>query len=545
MTDTKLAILGPDGKPWEQEQRATTFRDPADWLEEWALGQSTASGERVNEQIAMSLSAWFAAIRNISEDVAKLDLILYSRRADGGKDRASAHPLHHLLHDSPNEEMGKLTFWQTILQHALGWSNGYAEIQRNGAGTAVALWPLDPSTVFPRRTKAGKLFYEIRMVDASFMLDPMDIFHVHGIGAMGQGGYNLTQIAREALGSYIALQKFGGSFFAGGATLGAILTHPNNLSDTALKHLRTSWAERHGSAGDAHKVAILEEGMTYTQLGVDPEKSQAIEQMMFHVEDVARWFRIPPHKLQHLARATWANIESLSIEYAQDTLLPWTKRVEQEISRKLLPIGGNLFAEHLLESALRADVATRTTAYTAAVAGGWMSRNEVRIRENMNPEPGLDFEDEPVEPEPDEPDESDDDTFRSDYDIFSVLADAHRPLLEDRFRSIIRHENTRVKQKGTGNGVFSEHQIWIRASLDTAVEAFCCSVWGAVRRSKMPDAAKNKVAAATTAISVRHMGKVEARMDNWKPWELVDATELASNEMTTLIDIMLELTNGN
>ena len=93
--------------------------------------------------------------------------------------------------------------------------------------------------------------------------------------------------------------------------------------------------------------------------------------------------------------------------------------------------------------------------------------------------------------------------------------------------------------------MFSEHQVWIRASLDTAVEAFCCSVWGAVQRSKMPDAAKDKVAAATTAISVRHMSKVEARMDNWQPWKPADATELASNEMTTLIDIMLELTNGN
>ena len=390
MTDTALAILGPNGKPYQPEQRATTLRDPAEWLEAWFTGSETASGERVNETIAMGLSAWFAAIRNISEDVAKLDLILYSRRADGGKDRARGHPLYTLLHDSPNEEMGKLTFWQTILEHALGWADGWAEIQRNGAGMPIALWPLDPSTVTPRRTMGGELFYEVRTSQTLVQLLPQDMFHVHGMGAMGQGGYNLTRIAREALGAHIALQKFVGSFFGNGTTMGGILQHPNNLSGDALAHLRQSFKERHSGADNAFKLLITEEGMTYQQLGIEPEKGQMNMSRVFSVQDVCRWFRIAPHKLQELSHGTFSNIEQESLSYVGDTLLPWVKRVEQEINRKLLPVSGDFFAEHLIDSVLRADVKTRMDSYKVAVEGGWMSRNEVRNRENMNPEEGLD-----------------------------------------------------------------------------------------------------------------------------------------------------------
>ena len=560
MTETELAILGADGKPWQQEQRATTFKDPAEWLERWALGQESASGERVNEQIALGLSAWFAAIRNISEDVAKMDLILYSRRADDGKDRATGHPLYDLLHDTPNPEMGKLTFWQTILEHALGWADGYAEIQRDGAGRPIALWPLDPSTVVPRRTQGGELFYEIRTPDNIFQLMPEDIFHIHGMGAMGQGGYNMPRIAREALGTYLALQRFGGAFFAGGATVGAVLEHPNAMSDSALKHLRDSWSDRHGGAGNSGKVAILEEGMQYKQLGIAPEQSQFIETKAFAIEDVARWFRIPPHKLQHLARATWGNVEMLAIEYVGDTLLPWTKRIEQEIARKLIKRTEKFFAEHLIDSLLRADVKTRNASYLTAVQGGWMSRNEVRKRENLNPEEGLDtflvpvnmapagmlgqfIKQQPVEDETGGEGGKEPTINSQRSDIFHLLADAHRPLLEDRFRSIIQHENGRVKRKGTGNGVFDDHQDWIRAALDTPIDAFCRSVWGAVRGSEVTNTAKQAISEATTAISVRHMGKVEVRMHNWTPWTLEEATEIARLEMMTLTKIMMELTN--
>ena len=543
-------ILGPDGRPAPIVEKRATFKVPPQWLTGVFTSQPTSSGERVTASIAMGLSAWFAAIRNISEDVAKLDLILYLRRGDGGKDRAVGNPLYELLHNSPNGEMTKLTFWETIMAHALGYANGYAEIQRNGSGLPIALWPIDPTTVHVRRSPDGSVFYEVWAGDGVFRVAAADMFHLHGLGPMGQGGYNLVSIAREALGVFIAIQKYRGSFFAGGAAVGAVLQHPTQLSDNALAHLRKSWEERHGTAANANRVAILEEGMQYTQLGVDPERSQLQEAASFTVQEVARFYRIPPTKLQSLEGATYSNISALQLEYLGDTLLPWIKRVEQEVSRKLLPAGGQLFAEHLTDSVLRADTAGRFAAYAMAISNGWMSPNEVRVKENMNPREGGDEFVDPGGPEPappapsaeEPPDDEEPGPRRprpsDDRDIFHKLADAHRPLLAERFRSILGHENGRVQRKGVDNGVFADHEPWLYATLDTAVEAYCRGVWGVMRGTDMPYAATAAVTTATVAMSRRHMDKVTERVKDWSAWKLDEANEMAKNEMLGLTMIM-------
>ena len=214
-------------KPWQRflvkrwTKRSTTLRDPADWLLEWLTGTKTVSGERVNETIAMSLSAWFACLRAISEDIAKLDLIMYRRLANGGKERIPEHPLFDMLHDEPNREMGSMVFRETILQHAIAWGGGFAEIQIDegaAGGLATALWPLDPSTVTLDRDEQGELIYEIQTGNVpKRILRANQVFHVHGLGPQGLTGYNLPRLAREMLGGVLAAQKFGASFFGAGS----------------------------------------------------------------------------------------------------------------------------------------------------------------------------------------------------------------------------------------------------------------------------------------------------------------------------------------
>ena len=569
MTDIETAlanqILGPDGKPWEQEQRAT-FRSPTDWLRDWALGQETTSGERVNEQIALGLSAWFCGIRVISEDVAKLPLILYSRRKGGGKDRATGHPIYSLLHDNPNPDMGAMVFEETLLQHAIGWGGGFAEIIRNGSGTPVELWPLDPSSVTPKRD-LDRFFYRVTMRTGGFVdLPAKDVLHIHGLGPMGDSGYNVTRIAREALGVHIALQKFAGSFFSAGSTAGAVLEHPNKLEGTALDHLRQSFKERHGGAENAHKPLILEEGMKYQQLGIAPEKGQMNLSRVFSVQDVCRWLRITPSKLFELSHATFSNVEQQSISHVGDTLMPWMVRIEQEVNRKLLPADRKHFAEHLVDGALRADVQTRNNAYKTAIEGGWMSRNEVRIRENMNPQPGLDEflmptvggtspvgGEPPPGSEPDPADADADDEDRSVSDVARLLADVHRPVLVERFRSVLKRENAAMKRPEQSRlDWLSGHEPYIRQSLIPAVDTFCSSVWCMVNGAEMPDPVLRAVADATAAMSARHVERVSTRAlpgAEWEPWPPKAAEAWAEVEMdglvTTMTAICREYSNDN
>ena len=565
MTDTALAILGPDGKPWEPEEQRATLRNPPDWLTDALIGTTTTSGERVNEQIAMGLSAWYGAIRAISEDVAKLDLILYRRRKDGGKDRATGHPLYRMLHDSPNPDHTSIVFEETILQHALGWGNGYAEIVRShgGTGAPVALWPLDPGSVTPTR-KDDQFFYRVTLPNGGFVdIPPNDMLHIHGLGPMGDSGYNLTRIAREALGSYIALQKFAGAFFGNGSTIGGILEHPQQLSQEAQNRLRASFAERHATASNAFSLLIAEEGMTYKQLGIAPEQGQFIQSRYFAVEDVARWFRIPPHKIQHLLRATFSNIEHQAIEYVGDTLLPWMKRIEQEINRKLLPQDGTMFVEHLIDSLLRADIKTRNEAYKAAVDGGWMTRNEVRIRENLNPKEGLDDflvplnmgivgEEPPPPPEPPTPPANPSDNGEGDgmpdddsRDLFVRLAKVHRPMLAGRFKSLLGRANMKMKQSEQSRLAWLEdHETYVRSALIPAVDTFCSSVWCVMNSGEMPEPALRAVADATAAMSVRHIKRVADRVvpgSQWNPWPSKDAECWAWDEMDTLIVTMTRI----
>lgn len=342
--------------------------------------RSTA-GVRVTPDTACSVSAYFAAIRNISEDIAKLPIAVYRKgptleRVDDDVER--------LLEYAPNPLMGSIAFRETLTSHALGSGNGYAEIVRGLNGGAVEMWPIHPSMVQVCIYDDGTLTYRVtgkkmRQIE----LLPKDMFHLHGLGGDGFQGYSVARFAAESVGTAIAAQQFGGSFFGNGAQFGGVLLHPGQMSKEAQDRLIQSIEERHSGSRRAFRLAVLEEGMKLEPAGVPPREAQYLELRQFLVGDIARWFRIPPHKIGDLQSATFSNVEHLAIQYVQDCLLPWLGRWEQEIQRKLMPEG--LVAKHLVQSLLRGDQAARAQFYREQFNIGVLSINEIRASEGMNP----------------------------------------------------------------------------------------------------------------------------------------------------------------
>ena len=353
-------------------------------------GGETSAGVEVTPDTSLSYSAVFACVRVIAEDVSSLSLMLY-RRLARGKERAVEHPLYRLLHDMPNPEMTSQELRETLTGHVALWGNGYAEIERDRGGRVMGLWPLRPDRMRVRRER-GRLVYEYRVGGETVTLDGARVMHLRGLGGNGIVGYSPIALQRNAVGLGLATEEFGARFFANGARPGLVLSHPGQLPPAAQENLRQSWSQQHEGLSRAHRIAVLEEGMTITQIGIPPEDAQFLETRRFQALEIARIFRVPPHMIGDLERATFSNIEHQAIQYVDGTLLPWLRRWEMRIGADLLSEAEKktLFAEHLVDGKLRGDTVTRYQAYMTGRQGGWLSVNDIRERENMNPVVGGD-----------------------------------------------------------------------------------------------------------------------------------------------------------
>lgn len=335
----------------------------------------------------MRHSAVYACVRLLAETVASLPLHVYRRTATG-KELATDHPLYRVLHDSPNDEMTSFQFREVMQAHLALWGNAYAQIQRDGSGR-IQLWPIQPQYVQPERNNAGQIVYKVYQYQTTGTfryLSYDEMLHIPGLSFNGIVGLSPIGLAREAIGLGLAAEKFGARFFGSGTNFGTVLTHPNSLSDEALAHLRRSFEKRAKGLDNSHSMLILEEGLDIKNVAIPPEDSQFIETRKFQVNDIARIFRIPPHMIGDLERATFSNIEQQSIEFVQHTIRPWLVRWEQQINKKLL--GGDYFAEFNVDGLLRGDIKSRYEAYAIARQNGWMSANDIRRLENMDPLPG-------------------------------------------------------------------------------------------------------------------------------------------------------------
>ncbi len=367
--------------------------DSEGWLVDWLSGTKSDAGIRVTPTSAMALSAYFACLRNIAEDLGKLPLFVYERMEPRGKRRMPEHRVYKLVHDEPNPTMTAMALRETMTGHAMGWGGGFAEIQRDGGGRPLWLnGPIHPSRIkivreYDANRKTNRLVYHIRsddIITKDIAIPQADMIHLHGFGGDGCSGYALSVLAKNAIGLGLATEKFGSRFFAHGTHMSGVLQHPGELSPEAQDHLRESWIKLYGGTENALKPAILEEGMEWKSMGIPPEEAQFLQTRHLQVEEICRAFRMPPHKIQHLLRATFSNISHQAIEYVSDTLMPWAVRWEQELKRKLLPDEPTLFVEHLFAGLLRGDPRERAEFYAKRFLTGSLSPNDIREYENEN-----------------------------------------------------------------------------------------------------------------------------------------------------------------
>ena len=378
--------------------RASEFQGEAAWLADMGgVGSQSSSGVQVSEGKALTASSVFACVRVIAEDVAKLPTILYRRvevNGGKGKERAVDHPLYPILHLQPNDEMSAYDMGQAVMVSVMLWGNGYAEIHRVGGGDVAGIVPLEPWRVFPTRTEGGVLAYEYREPGVKVRtIQTRNMLHVKGISPNGVLGWMLTEVGRESIGLGLAAMDFTGGFFANGASQGEAVVVPRAMKAEEFRAWVTAMRGQYEGQGKQHRTRYFDQDVKLLGGGgIAPKDSQLIETLHFSVEDIARYFRVTPHKIGHLLRATFSNVESLDLDHYKSTIQPRLVQLEQEMAIKLLTTEERqtMVIEHLVDALLRADFKTRTEGYGRGLTDGWLNVNEVRSMENLNPIAGGD-----------------------------------------------------------------------------------------------------------------------------------------------------------
>ncbi|MBP0725543.1 phage portal protein [Bacillus sp. RG28] len=350
---------------------------------------TSSTGMIVNENTAIQNTGVSAAVRIIAESISSLPFNLYQRESKGRK-LAVNHPVYPLIHDSPNPFMTSMVFWELMISHILLWGNCFAEIEWGADGYPKALWPLRPDTCFPYvNYENNSLEYRVSFNGEIKVLKPYQVLHIYGLGFDGLRGYSPIKIHAESIGLSMAIEKFGAEYFGNGGKPSGILEHPGTLSKTAKDNLRDGWNQTHVGLENSHRIAILEEGLTYKQIGLPPEDSQFLETRKFQIAEISRIYRVPLHMLGELDRSTNNNIEHQSIDFVKHTIRPWVVKIEQAINMKMLTPRDKkkYYSEFNVDALLRGDLKSRYESYQIGRQNGWLSGNDIRFQENQDPIP--------------------------------------------------------------------------------------------------------------------------------------------------------------
>ena len=376
--------LNPFRRSRQVEERESLANPTQQWLD--SLSGTSSSGVNVNVSSTYSLPAWWCAVRLISDTIASLPLHIY-RRENDSKAIAVDEPLYHLLHDSPNSEQTAFQLRQTMQAHLLTRGNAYMQIQRDGSGRIIALWPIHPDNIRVKK-EDGRLWYEY---NNERVLSSSEILHIRGLGSDGIMGYSPIHMLKGSLGLALGEREYAASWFNNSAIPSGILTSPGRLSDDAAANLKRSWSAMHKGVKQGNKFAILEEGLKFQPISLPPEQSQWIESRRFSVQDIARIFMVPVHMLGELAAgASYGSIEQSSIEYVTYCIRPWLILWEQQLDKTLLGNDPDLFVKFKVDGLLRGDTTTRYNAYSIGRSNGWLSPNDIRSLEDMTPIEGGD-----------------------------------------------------------------------------------------------------------------------------------------------------------
>jgi HK97 family phage portal protein len=349
------------------------------------LGRNQTAGIWLTHDEAFRLSAVWACVTVIAKAIASSEWDVFSVAPNGDRTPQQQTITWRLLNLRPNDEMIPFAWREAMLILALVYGDGFSEIERDLAGRPYALWPIAPDRGDLRRNQAGDLVLHVAQAEGgSIELPYQDVFHVHGPSIDGICGFDIVRVAARSLALAAAAERFGANFFGNNATVGGVLQSDQKLGEGKIGELQKNINERH-TRDKAWTWMVVDSGLKFQTTTTEPEKAQMVEARQHQIEEVCRWFGVPPHKVAHLLRATNNNIEHQGIEFERDAVIPWCERLRQEADWKLIPGSGrNLRTRIATEWLAEGDTKTRAETDNILVTGGIMTRNEARRKRGWN-----------------------------------------------------------------------------------------------------------------------------------------------------------------
>jgi len=349
----------------------------------------TRSGASVSEESALGITAVYSAVRLLAWTIASLPLPVYERLDPRGKTRATSHPIYKLLHDAPNPEQTSFEWRALTSVHQNLWGAGISEIEFDNGGKPVALWPIPPWCVTPKRTAKKELVYEVSVGGEIKTLWPYQVLVFPALSTARDEWKSPIRIHRETIGLAMAMKDFGSSVFGQGTNPSAILSGLRFAKDDNEESVRKKFSDKYSGLGNSSRLMLLEDGVQFTRIGLPPEDAQYLESQKYGISEIARIYNVPLHLLQdHEKSTSWGTgIEEMNLGFVTFTLRPYLVQWEQEIKRRLFNGDDRYFAEFLIDGLLRGKMKERYEAYRIAFNMGMLSPDDMRDIENMNPIP--------------------------------------------------------------------------------------------------------------------------------------------------------------
>ncbi|AEG54031.1 phage portal protein [Sinorhizobium meliloti] len=365
--------------------RRLSLRSPDGWYPD---GQRSDAGEAITDQNVLAISAVWACVNLLAGTIASLPLMVYRTNSRGERTLARDHPLFRILHDSPNYDQTATDFWEFSSASIELWGNSYAAIERNGGGRIAALTPLRPDSVSVRRLEDGNLEYRWTKDGENHVGSDRAVLHIRGFGGDPLGGMSTLHFGRHAFGLARAIDRAAAGTFSNGMIAQTALTFERWLTDEQRNLAETKLSEKYIGAKNSGRPIILEGGTKIDVLSINPEDAQMLESRGFSVEEVCRFFGVPPFMVGHTQKVTsfGSGLEQQVLGFQKFTLRRRLKRIEQALEKQLLTPderARGLTIEFNLEGLLRGDSAARSAFYQSALTNGWMTINEVREKENL------------------------------------------------------------------------------------------------------------------------------------------------------------------
>lgn len=381
-----------------QASDASSVGNPSSWLLQAVGGGPSASGVNVGPDSSLAQATVYSCVRVLTETVAMLPIHLYQAKSEDDRKKAVGHPLYKILHIRPNRWQTPFSFKEMMMGHALLRGNAYAQIVRDGAGDVQEIIPLHPDRVKVMIDSDDMPVYQVTFRSGrTVMMRADEVVHFHGLSSNGYVGVTPITLHRDTIGLALATQEFGSRLFSNGARPSGVIKFPKDskpLSKEGFDRLKTSWEQAHGGLSNANKTAILEYGAEWQSLGMTSEDAQFLDTRKMQRTEICAIFRVPPHMVMELEFATFSNIEHQYIQFLIGGLGPWITRFEQALMRACLSTSEQdegYYVNFNPDAILRGDTKSRYEAYSVATGGQpWMTQNEIRKKENMNPIDGGD-----------------------------------------------------------------------------------------------------------------------------------------------------------